>query len=181
MSDDLFLQNYFEIFGIPVSYTVDLNQLSETNRELQKQFHPDRFAAEGDDATRLAMQKTSLINQAYDALKDKIARGQYLLKMKGIEMQGETDTSMDHAFLMEQMEFREAIAEVQSKSDPLDVLNSMAADTKNKLQQLEEQFANDYSNDNLQAARDTVRKMQFLIKAQKEISAISEQLEDELF
>ena len=181
MSDDLFLQNYFEIFGIPVSYEVDLNRLSETNRELQKQFHPDRFAAQGDDATRMAMQKTSLINQAYDALKDSIARGQYLLKLKGIEMQGDTDTSMDPMFLMEQMEFREAIAEVQNNDDPLDVLDSMAAGAKKKLQQLEVQFANDYSNDNLQAARDTVRKMQFLIKAQKEISAISEQLEDELF
>ena len=181
MSDDFFSKNYFEIFGIPVSYVVDLNQLSDINRELQKQFHPDRFAAQGDDATRMAMQKTSLINQAYDALKDSIARGQYLLKLKGIEMQGDTDTSMDPMFLMEQMEFREAIAEVQNNDDPLDVLDSMAAGAKKKLQQLEVQFANDYSNENLQAARDTVRKMQFLIKAQKEISAISEQLEDELF
>ncbi|MFW2373486.1 MAG: Fe-S protein assembly co-chaperone HscB [Gammaproteobacteria bacterium] len=181
MADDIFSKNYFEIFGIPVSYAVDLSQLSDTNRELQKQFHPDRYAAEGDEATRLAMQKTSLINQAYDVLKDSIARGQYLLKMKDVDMQGDTDTSMDHGFLMEQMEFREAIAEVQSKDDPLDVLDAMAADTKQKLQQLQQQFANDYSNNHLQAARDTVRKMQFLIKAQKEISAISEQLEDELF
>ena len=181
MSDDLFSKNYFEIFGIPVSYEVDLKQLSDTNRELQKQFHPDRFAAQGDDATRLAMQKTSLINQAYDALKDSIARGQYLLKMKGVEMQGETDTSMDAGFLMEQMEFREAIAEVQSKDNPLDELDTMALDVKNRLQQLQQQFANEYSNEHLQAARDIVRKMQFLIKAQKEINAISEQLEDELF
>lgn len=181
MADDFFSKNYFEIFGIPVSYAVDLNLLSETNRELQKQFHPDRFASEGDDASRLAMQKTSLINQAFDVLKDSIARGQYLLKMKGIEMQGETDTSMDPGFLMGQMEFREAIAEVRSQDDPLDVLDSMAKDTKQKLQQLQQQFANDYRNDHLQAARDTVRKMQFLIKAQKEIRAISEQLEDELF
>ena len=142
---------------------------------------PDRFAAEGEDATRLAMQKTSLINQAYEALKDSIARGQYLLKMKGIDMQGDTDTSMDPMFLMEQMEFREAIAEVQSKDDPLHMLDSMASDVKQKLQQLQQQFANDYSNDHLQAARDTVRKMQFLIKAQKEITSISEQLEDQLF
>ena len=181
MSDDFFSKNYFEIFGIPVSYVVDLNQLSDINRELQKQFHPDRFAAEGEDATRLAMQKTSLINQAYEALKDSIARGQYLLKMKGIDMQGDTDTSMDPMFLMEQMEFREAIAEVQTKDDPLHMLDSMATDVKQKLQQLQQQFANDYSNDHLQAARDTVRKMQFLIKAQKEITSISEQLEDELF
>ena len=181
MADDFFSKNYFEIFGIPVSYVVDVNQLSDINRELQKQFHPDRFASDGEDASRLAMQKTSLINQAYDALKDNIARGQYLLKMKGIEMQSDTDTSMDPEFLMEQMEFREAIAEVQSTNDPLEVLDKMAADTKKKLHQLEQQFANDYSNDHLQAARDTVRKMQFLIKAQNEIRAISEQLEDELF
>ena len=36
--------NYFELFGLPVSYSVNLDKLSQSYRKLQQQFHPDRFA-----------------------------------------------------------------------------------------------------------------------------------------
>ena len=181
MSQDIFSQNYFEIFDLPVAFELDLARLNENNRALQKQYHPDRVTTQDEAESRRAMQLTSLINQAFDTLKSPIARAQYLLKLKGVDMESDTDTSMDGAFLMEQMEFREAIAEVRDQDDPLDVLDRMAKDLKQTMKQLEQQFSTSYAEDSLEQARDAVRKMQFIIKAQQEVKDISEQLEDELF
>jgi len=181
MTNDLFSKNFFEIFNVPVTTDLDFAKLSEVNRELQKSVHPDRFAHGSEQERRIAMQQTSLINEAFHTLKDPVARIQYMLKLKGVDMDSETDTTMDGAFLMQQMEFRESIAEVRSQTDPLDKLDQMAKQTKSQISELMAAFTDCYEKSALDEAREIVRKMQFLIKAQKEINEISEQLEDEMF
>lgn len=180
MSDSLFKQNYFEIFSLEISTQPDLNQLKDKNRELQQLVHPDRFASSSDEEKRLAMQKTSLINQAYNTLKDPVQRLQYMLSLQGLDMNAETDTSMDGAFLMEQMELREQIADVRSSADPLDELDTIASDLKNKKATLIDAFGQSYDRGEYDTGREIVRKLQFIHKAQKEVSDTAEQLEDEL-
>ena len=180
MSNDLFSKNYFEIFEIPIAFDIDQSKVSDVYRELQKDVHPDRFINESEEERRIAMQLTSLINEALKVIEDPLSRAQYLLKLKGIDLEADTDTAMDPEFLMEQMEFREAIAEVRSQDDPLSELDKMAAQLKAKLKELTDLFQHQYADDALDAARDSIRKMQFIIKAQKEVNEISEQLEDEL-
>jgi len=180
MPNPIFKQNYFEIFSVPVSTALDLSQLKEKNHELQQQIHPDRFASSGDAEKREAMQITSLVNEAYNTLKVPVSRLQYMLTLKGVDMNGETDTSMDGAFLMQQMELREEIADVKSQADPLDVLDTMSRDLKNQAENLVLSFAEFYQQDELDKSREIVRKLQFINKAQKEVNDITEQLEDEL-
>jgi len=180
MPNPIFKQNYFEIFTVPISTAPDLTQLKEKNHELQQQVHPDRFANSDDAEKREAMQITSLVNEAYNTLKVPVARLQYMLTLKGVDMNGETDTSMDGAFLMQQMELREEIADVKSQSDPLDVLDTMSRDLKNQAQNLVLSFAGLFEQDELEKCREVVRKLQFINKAQKEVNDITEQLEDEL-
>jgi len=181
MIDDLFSKNFFEIFDVAVSTDIDLIKIGDVNRELQKNVHPDRFAQASEHDRRVAMQQTSLVNEAFQTLKDPVARIQYMLKLKGVDIESETDTTMDGAFLMQQMEFRETIAEVRSHSDPLDELDKMSTQTKKQIAELMTSFTDCYQRTALDDAREIVRKMQFLIKAQKEINEISEQLEDEMF
>jgi len=180
MQNSIFKQNYFEIFSMPVSTTPDLNILKEKNHQLQQQVHPDRFANSDDAEKREAMQITSLVNEAFNTLKIPVSRLQYMLTLKGVDMDGETDTSMDGLFLMEQMELREEIADIRSQSDPLDVLDTMRRDLKNKAENLLTDFTACYDQDELDKCREIVRKLQFINKAQKEINEITEQLEDEL-
>ena len=180
MSDSIFSKNYFEIFSLDISTNPDLNVLNENNRELQRLVHPDKFASGDESEKRQAMQKTSLINQAFNTLKDPVLRLQYMLSLKGIDMNGETDTSMDGVFLMDQMELREKISEVRSQSDPLDELDSIAKDLKMTSTDLIVEFDNFFQADALDKSREVVRKLQFINKAQREVSELSEQIEDEL-
>lgn len=165
---------------MPVSTELDLSKLKEQNQQLQQQVHPDRFATSSDAEKREAMQITSLVNEAFNTLKAPVLRLQYMLSLKGVDMNGETDTSMDGAFLMQQMELREEIADVRNQSEPLDVLDTMSRDLKNQAQNLVLSFADFFQQDDLQKSREIVRKLQFIVKAQKEVSDIVEQLEDEL-
>ena len=180
MSVDLFSKNYFEIFNAPLSYEVDLKKISEIFLELQKNSHPDRYANSSDQEKRIAMQQTSLINQAFQTLKNPVSRAQYMLKLKGVDMDSETDTTMDAEFLMEQMEFRESIADVRDKEDPLEELGKMSIDLKDKMDNLMKEFSGSFAQSSYDSGREVVRKMQFIVKAKKEVDELTEKLEDEL-
>ena len=52
-----------------VGWQVDQISLDVSYRKLQQEFHPDRYASQGDVERRLAVQAASLINQAYETLK----------------------------------------------------------------------------------------------------------------
>lgn len=117
--------NHFELFGLPVSFGIDLQDLAGRYRELQRSSHPDRFAAAADRDRRLAVQQAAQINEAYQTLRDPRRRARYLLALHGVVLDDERDTTQDPEFLMEQMELREQLAEVGDRSDPLAALSEL--------------------------------------------------------
>ena len=98
-------QNYFELFGLPINYNIDLAKLSETYRELQKTVHPDRFANGTDREKLLSAQKATVVNEAYSCLKFPIKRAQYLLEINNIKYDDERETIQNPEFLMEENEY----------------------------------------------------------------------------
>lgn len=171
-------RNYFELFAIPARFEVDLNDLASRYRELQKQFHPDKFASSTDAERRVASQIAAQINAGYQALKSPLERGRYLLQLAGIQLDDEKDTQMDPVFLMEQMELREQLEETMAAADPLSALSSLAEKANKMMQdridELPALFAGD--QEQLLMARNRLREMQFLQKISREV----EQREDEL-
>ncbi|XP_014680601.1 PREDICTED: LOW QUALITY PROTEIN: co-chaperone protein HscB homolog, partial [Priapulus caudatus] len=69
------------------------------------------------------MQHTSRINEAFNALKKPVERALYLLKLKGLDINFENETTMDAEFLMEQLELRESLAEIENNQAALDELD----------------------------------------------------------
>lgn len=103
--------NDFVLFGLPERQALDRTQLDERRRTLQTQVHPDRFAAEGAAAQRIAMQWAVRVNEAHARLKDPLRRAAYLCELRGVPIDAERNTAMPPAFLMRQMEWREALEE----------------------------------------------------------------------
>lgn len=173
-----FSQNCFELFGLPATFEVDAEALALRYRELQRAAHPDRYAGGSDQERRLAVQMAARINEAFRTLKDPLARARYLLELKGAPLD-EHETAMDPQFLMEQMELREALAEVRDATEPFDRL----ADVRTDLEQRERELVmelqslfDDSSAQALDAAGETVRKLQFMNKLLDEAAAIEEDL-----
>lgn len=177
---DVLSANYFELFEIPVSYDVDLDRVQHRYRDLQKAVHPDKYANASSQERRISMQQTSLINQALQTLKHPVERASYLLQLKGLDFSMDNETTMDAAFLMEQMEMRERLSSVREQDDPLAELDAMSAATRSSMEAVADEFRHAYTSDALGDAREAVRKLQFLYKASTEIEELSACIEDEL-
>ncbi len=175
-----FKKNYFELFGLPVSYTVDRAALASHYRDLQRKIHPDRFANASDQEKRISMQGAALLNQALETLKDPILRGRYLLSLRGVEMDV-TKSTGDAAFLMEQLELREELAEAKASADPYEVIGRIMADIKKRLDAFGEELAalfDESGPKELEAVEEILRKMQFLQKLQHDAELLETELED---
>ncbi len=175
-----FSKNYFELFGLPVAYAIDRDQLADRYRELQQETHPDRYAHASEQEKRLSMQAATHLNEALETLKDPILRGRYMLALNGIE----TDTSkstQDSAFLMEQLELREELAEAKSKADPYAVTGRIRSDVKRRLNAFSDELAELFANpgtEQLEAAQEILRKMQFLQKLRYDAELLEEELDE---
>jgi molecular chaperone HscB len=99
----------FELFGLPRRQAQDLAQIDARWKALQAEVHPDRFAAEGAAAQRLAMQWAVRVNEAFQRLKDPLRRAAYLCELHGEAVDAEDNTAMPAEFLMDQMAWREAL------------------------------------------------------------------------
>ena len=126
--------NDFELFGLPQQYALDRAQLDNTWKALQREAHPDRFAAEGAAAQRVAMQWSVRINEAYQRLKDPLKRAAYLCELRGVPVQAESNTAMPPAFLMQQMEWRETLEDTDAP-DALEALADEVAAERQRVQQ----------------------------------------------
>lgn len=104
----------FELFGVPRRFAQERSALDARWKELQREAHPDRFAAQGAAAQRVAMQWSVRINEAYQRLKDPLRRAAYLCELHGAPIRAEDNTAMPSEFLMQQMEWREALEDTDS-------------------------------------------------------------------
>ena len=125
------------------------------------------------------LQATALVNEAFQTLKDPVRRGRYLLDLRGIDMGEETDTAMDPAFLMEQMELRENLDEIRQADNPgkqlAELANQIDQRMLEKIVQLRGALNLDSSKETSRA-RNLVREMQFLQKMHHEIDNLEEEL-----
>lgn len=164
----------FEIMGLPRQFALDRALLDERWKELQKQTHPDRFAGEGGGAQRVAMQWSVRINEAYQRLKQPLKRAAYLCELYGVPVRAEDNTAMPTAFLMQQMEWREALEEAASEAD-IDVLErEVLFEKRSMLQKCEHLLA---SAEGAQQAVQTVRALMFVERFVQDIDRRREQLE----
>jgi molecular chaperone HscB len=104
----------FELFGVPRRFAQERSALDARWKELQREAHPDRHAASSAAVQRQAMQWSVRINEAYQRLKDPLRRAAYLCELHGAPIRAEDNTAMPGDFLMQQMEWREALEEADS-------------------------------------------------------------------
>ena len=149
----------FELFAVPPRFAQDAAQLDARWKELQRQVHPDKFAAQGAAAQRVAMQWSARINEAYRRLKDPLKRAAYLCELNGAPIDAESNTAMPAEFLMQQMELREAVDDAVDAA-AMDEIGRQSATPKHEmLLKLEQQM--DAQHD-WPAAAQTVRALMFL-------------------
>ena len=162
----------FELFAVPARFAQDRAALDARWKELQREAHPDRFAAQGAAAQRVAMQWSVRINEAYQRLKDPIKRASYLCALNGSAIDAENNTAMPSDFLHQQMEWREELDDARDAA-ALDKLRAeVEAGRARALSSLE--WLIDEKGDYPGAARQ-VRALMFIERFAEDVEAKSEQ------
>ena len=173
-----FSRNHFELFGLPERYRFDAASLDRAYRALQSEVHPDRFARAGEAEQRLALQSSARVNEAYRALRDPVARAEYLLSLHGVEAFAETDTALPFEFLDRQLERREA-AEAALRARNATQLGALADEVRADAQTLEQRLAARLDAEAAwDAARSDVRELRFLAKLAADIDEMQAEIED---
>ena len=172
MSYPEFQKNYFELFGLAVQYGVDELRLGEQFRLLQQQLHPDRYASASDHEQRIAVQYSTLVNQAYSTLRQPLLRALYLLELAGMDQREVSAQKVTGGFLIEQMELREKLETIGDMVDPETVLDHLMAEIADDVGVHQDEFAQAYGAKDLANAASACVKMQYLEKLLQEAEQI---------
>jgi molecular chaperone HscB len=168
---------HFALFDLQPAFRLDLDQLAARYRELARVVHPDRFADASAAEQRQALEKSAALNDAYQTLKSAPRRARYLLAVGGHEVPQEA-TVHDPDFLLQQMEWREELEDLQDAADLAGV-----ARFKQRLKAAQATLDSDFAAcwdqpaEREQAER-LMRRMQFLDKLSQEVRQLEERLDD---
>jgi molecular chaperone HscB len=172
-----FRHDHFQLFGLPVAYAIDLAVLESHYRELQTKVHPDRFSRGSEAEKRLAMQWATRVNEGYQTLRKPLSRAVYLLSLRGIEALSERHTAIAPGFLMQQMDWREAIAEARAAADQT-ALDAVARELRDEIARLEARLhvQLDSARDDA-AAAESARQYTFMLKLLDDVRAAQDHLD----
>ena len=171
------IHNYFQLFALKPAFNIDLNALEANYRAIQSASHPDRYVTCTSAEKLASMQTATLANEAYLTLKSPALRAAYLLGLQGINAISETNTKMPHDFLMQQMEWREAMEDAKAAKnigDLENLLTEMQLAAKTLQAELADLF--DAKKD-FAAATDATRKLIFIDKVCADIYKAIEYLD----
>lgn len=166
--------NYFELFGLAPRFGIDMRTLEMSFLRLQAEFHPDRHASRSDAERRMALQRSTTVNDGYRTLRHPASRAHCLLSLAGRE---DGNAVVSTGFLMAQMEWREAIEDARVNRDVV-ALEALAKRLRYKVSVQEKELAAalDERRD-LDAAAQRVNELRFYEKLRAEIDDAQDQLE----
>jgi molecular chaperone HscB len=167
--------NDFVLFGLPERFALDRAGLDARWRKLQALAHPDKFAADGAAAQRVAMQWSVRINEAYRRLREPLTRAAYLCELRDAPIEAHSNTAMPADFLMRQMAWREALDDADSE-DELARLETEVRETERALLAQLEQLLDQQNATAVAAER--VRALMFIARFRADVSRRLEALQD---
>jgi molecular chaperone HscB len=173
-----FQRNYFQLFDIPQVFAIDQDTLGRRYRHLQKELHPDRYAGASAHEQRLAVQYSSLVNEAYATLRRPLPRALYLLELAGLSGEDIAREQLSGGFLIAQMELREKLETMENLVDPETALDHLVTEIAADVSELQDQFSAAYAAADFTAAASACVKMQYLDKLLREAEQLESRLMD---
>lgn len=160
--------NYFSLFGLPESFSIDNQALETSYHTLATRFHPDKSATSSAFEQKQNMMMAATINQAYQILKNPIDRAAYLLNQRGLDVDAPEHTQFAPEFLMQQMSWREQLMDAQSTQNEA-ALNALKNEIEHEQTQLNQTLNQLFEAEDWQNAAQKVRQGRFFNKIHQEV------------
>lgn len=164
----------FALFDLPRKFEQRRSDIDQRWKALQSEVHPDRFASEGVASQRLSMQWAVRVNEAHRRLRDPLTRAAYLCELLGAPINAENNTAMPSGFLMEQMQWREALGEATHLAE-VEALDAKVQAREAALQDSIGTLLDDQGD--AAAAAEQVRSLMFVTRFREDINRRLAQLE----
>ncbi|XP_011552817.3 iron-sulfur cluster co-chaperone protein HscB [Plutella xylostella] len=155
--------NYFKVIGVQETYNLDPNVLAKRYKELQKFLHPDKFANRDSKELEVSEEYSSLVNEAYNTLLEPLARGIYMLRLKGQEIPEQTDH--DPEFLMEIMEINEAVESAETEAD----IMKLNKENKSVIESLQKQLSSSFSDGDMKQVTKLLARLKYYTSIENQI------------
>lgn len=165
--------DHFARLGLPAALDLEPASLDRAYFALQRQWHPDRFAARPPDERARASVEAAALNDAYRTLKDPLSRAVYLAGLRGVELPGDGKTIDDPDLLMEAMEAREALHEART----IETIDALAAEARDDMKSSLAGLGSLFLRDDKAAIRKTLLRLRYLDKFAEEARARRTNLE----
>ncbi len=101
------------LFGIPRKLRIDTDDLQRRFYDLSRQLHPDRFTRKSEREREYSLDASSLLNDAWRALRDRVLRAEYLLKQEGFDIGEQRSQDVPPELLEEVFELNMALEEMR--------------------------------------------------------------------
>lgn len=169
--------DYFELYGLPLSFNPDLKLVKQKFYELSKKYHPDFFINQSDEKQQEVLELSTLNNKAFQVLNDPQKRIHYILSLKGLLEEGE-NYKLPQSFLMEMMEVNEALMDLQFDPDEarMSQVKQEIDNIEASLNQELESLAAAYDHQNSDAQETTLLSIKDLYYRSKYLYRIRESL-----
>jgi len=113
--------DYFELYGLSLTFNPDQKVVKQKFYELSKKFHPDFHINESEEKQEEVLLLSTMNNKAYQVLTDPQKRLHYILDIKGLIQEGENYV-LPQAFLMDMMDVNEALMDLEFEPDAAKLL-----------------------------------------------------------
>jgi len=169
--------NYFSLFSLSDAFEVDLSALKSEYLKLQQKCHPDKYASRPEAEQHQAVKLTAYLNQAYDALKSPLKRAIYMLELRQVDFDLDSQIQTDTEFLMSQLVLREQLEAAAGANDPFAELDQLLLQANQDYTTHQNEFVGFYASEDWDGAIKSIHKMMFASKLIVEVRLKEEHLE----
>src|SRR5437763_13844967 len=130
--------DHFEVSGLPRRLAIDTAELQRRFYELSRRYHPDFHQAAPPEEQARALEASARLNAAYRALRDPIARVEYLVRLEEGRDTKEGATVKPKAppeLLAEMFEIQEALAEAKTEGHLDDAMRQTLHEQRERLRE----------------------------------------------
>lgn len=172
--------NYFELYGLPVSFHPDSVIVKSKYYELSRKCHPDRFTMAGADEQAEALQQSSVNNQAWKTLNNPDATMAYVLRLEGV-LENEEKYTLPPTFLVEMMDLNEMLSDYEMDGGDTETLDKARKTLADALREWEEETRSmtekyetgDHGKDLLRQIKEQYFRKKYLLRIQERMNSFA--------
>lgn len=173
--------DYYRLLGLERKLKISGEELQQRFYDLSRKLHPDHFMRKPERERQYSLDASSMLNDAYRALKDPLKRAQYVLAQEGFEIGEQRSKDVPPELLEEVFELNMALEEIRGGDQSArPQLEDAEKNFTNLLNDVDRQLENLFEQYDRNGARETLSRIRGALNRRKYIQNLVDEVHKEL-